>query len=128
MLSKNRTKRWNKKIGRWGEERAASYLRKRGMEILEMNYRTRYGEIDIVAQDEGVLVFVEVKTKTGLSFGTPEEMVGRRKIRQICNTSLYYDMESDRERRIDVVAILLNLSKKICRIRYFKNVFDGSVY
>ncbi len=67
------------RIGRWGEEAAAHYLSNRGYSIRARNVRTPHGEIDIVACLDGVLVFVEVKTRTNRAFGFPEEAVGSRK-------------------------------------------------
>ena len=54
----------NQKIGKWGEDAVAAYLKERGYEILARNARTPYGEIDIVAKQEDVYIFVEVKTRT----------------------------------------------------------------
>jgi len=70
---------YNQKIGRWGEEAAAQYLRERGYEIVGQNARTPYGEIDLVARHDGGTVFVEVKARTSRRFGLPEEAITPRK-------------------------------------------------
>jgi putative endonuclease len=67
------------RVGHWGEEIASEYLAARGYSILSRNAWTPYGEIDIVACREGVLVFVEVKTRTSSLFGYPETAVTARK-------------------------------------------------
>src|SRR3990167_2286028 len=69
--------------GRIGEAFAAQYLGDEGYGIIEQNYRTRFGEIDIVAREGGELVFIEVKTRTGEQFGLPEEAVDQRKQRKL---------------------------------------------
>ncbi|MGH3723108.1 MAG: YraN family protein [Mycobacterium sp.] len=70
-------------IGSRGEDLAADYLRAGGFEILYRNWRCRYGEIDIIAANREVLVFVEVKTRTGQGFGTPAESVTHTKLRRL---------------------------------------------
>lgn len=94
-----------KVLGRWGEERAAEYLAQKGYEIVQRNYSTRYGEIDIIARDKDILVFVEVKTKTDDYFGKPEEMVDRRKLGRIRRMATTYLEGKEVACRIDVVAI-----------------------
>jgi putative endonuclease len=70
-------------IGSRGEDLAADYLRGDGFAILDRNWRCRYGELDIIAADGEVLVFVEVKTRTGRAFGTPAEAVTHAKLRRL---------------------------------------------
>lgn len=102
------------RIGRWGEATAAEYLSKRGYDILGRNARTRYGEIDLLARaPEGMLVFVEVKTRTSRSFGYPEEAVDARKLGHLVSSAEAYllehpEMEAGPDGagwRIDVIAI-----------------------
>jgi len=73
----------NKKTGNRGEDLATEFLGNKGYLILERNFRTRFGEIDIVCLDGEILVFVEVKTKKGHDFGEPEEMVNKSKLAQV---------------------------------------------
>ena len=96
-------------LGVWGEEQAVEYLRLQGMKILQRNYRTPVGEIDIIAKNRKFLVFVEVKTRRGVAFGFPQEAVGQRKQRQIIRTCQWYLQEHKCGRlqpRFDVVAVL----------------------
>jgi len=96
-------------LGTWGENFAASYLRKQGLKILQRNLRTPVGEIDIVARDRKTLVFVEVKTRQSRQYGTPQEAVGAHKQRQIIRTAQWYLSEHPAVKlqpRFDVVALL----------------------
>ncbi len=100
-------------IGKIGEDVAEKYLRKKGWKILQRNYKARYGEIDIVAQDDETLVFVEVKTRMGTSFGTPEESVTTRKLREVVETAQYYKTLHPmlpEAMRVDVIGIVLDVS------------------
>jgi putative endonuclease len=101
-----------RKKGNDGEVMAAEYLAKKGFEILDRQYLTRLGEIDLVARDGGEIVFVEVKARFGLDFGHPEESVTPSKLRKIANTAELYIRQKgmiDAPFRIDVVAIRLDL-------------------
>lgn len=95
-------------LGAWGEEQAVKYLKKNGLKIVERNFRTPVGEIDIIARERNVLVFIEVKTRRSEQFGTPQEAVGARKQRQIIRTAQWYLQQhrKDSQARFDVVAIL----------------------
>lgn len=92
------------------EKMAADYLIKKGYTILDMNYRISYGEIDIVAACDGVLVFVEVKYRSNSRKGTPEEAVDVRKQKQISRVALAYLGQKgygmDIPVRFDVISIL----------------------
>ena len=68
-----------KLLGRWGEEQAVHYLQKKGYKILGMNYKNRFGEIDIIAQRKGIVVFAEVKTRKDSSFAEAREYVDDKK-------------------------------------------------
>jgi putative endonuclease len=95
-------------LGREGEDRAAKFLAKRGYRILERNYRTRSGEIDLIALDQGVVVFVEVKTRTSDAFGAPELAVTPQKQRRMLKAALAYMKYRKLHQvpcRFDVVAI-----------------------
>jgi len=101
MLSKT-------KKGTIGEDLAVDYLKKKGYRILQRNYRFEYGEIDIVAEDGSVLVFVEVKARRSKEFGEPEDAVTprkREKIRSTANGYLFENNIDDKECRFDVIAI-----------------------
>ncbi len=95
--------------GKRGEETAAAFLKKQGYEILEMNFRTRRGEVDIIARHKGVLAFVEVKTRASNAFGSPKGAVGREKQRRISMAALEYLSRTRQTRsraRFDVVSVL----------------------
>lgn len=97
-----------KLLGREGEDRAARYLVRRGYKILERNYRTRAGEIDLIALDRGVVAFVEVKTRTSNAFGAPELAVTPQKQRRMIKAALGYIKYKKIHQvpcRFDVVAI-----------------------
>lgn len=96
------------RLGKSGEETVAGCLKKKGYRILVQNYRCKLGEIDIIAMDGPVLVFIEVKTRTGNSFGSPAAAVNIRKQRQISRTAEWYLMENklfDHPARFDVVSV-----------------------
>lgn len=78
------------RLGDKGEGLAAKFLQKKGFAILEQNYKTRAGEIDIIAMDGGTLVFVEVKTRENLYYGRPFEAVTSLKRRKISNAAMLY--------------------------------------
>ena len=79
-----------KTIGRLGEELAALMLEEKGYEILERNYRCRFGEIDLIAEKNHILAFTEVKTRTASSFGEPAEAVTWSKQQKIRQTALHF--------------------------------------
>ncbi|MCZ6669758.1 MAG: YraN family protein [Acidobacteria bacterium] len=96
--------------GKRGEEIALRHLEKNGYHILERRFRTRFGEIDLIADEGGDLVFVEVKTRTGPLFGSPEEAVDQRKQRRLIRLASAYLQKrrwEDRSCRFDVVAVVL---------------------
>lgn len=112
-------------LGRTGEDFAASYLQRHGFKILERNFKARYGEIDIIALDGEILVFVEVKTRLEEAFGRPEEAVTARKLAEVKQTALYYKLlhpELPESLRIDVIAIQFNPDETIKYLRHLPNV------
>lgn len=93
-------------LGRLGEQMACEHLESRGYRILEKNFRTVEGEIDLIACKDGTTVFVEVKTRSGRAFGTPEESVTASKARTIRRVaSAYLARRSPGEVRFDVIGI-----------------------
>lgn len=113
-----------KQIGDFGEKLALKYLRKRGYRIRETNFRCREGEIDIIAQDKDYLVFVEVRTRRGSDFGTPEESLTMAKKERLISLALAY-LQTNRNLpplwRLDVVAIELDQDNQISRIELIQN-------
>jgi putative endonuclease len=116
----------NKKdVGKEGEEIAVQFLAKKGFKILEKNYHYGHGEIDIIADDNGVLVFVEVKTRLNLEYGEPEYAINKKKIQQIKKMAELYLFDKEKEEadcRFDVVAIILE-NKVEPKITHYENAF-----
>jgi putative endonuclease len=113
-------------LGIRGEDLACAELQRRGYAILERRYRTRYGEIDIVARDGEVTVFVEVKTRTGDGYGDGAEAVTPWKQRRIANMSLDFVSRRrlhDRPCRFDVVAV--DLTGPAPRVDVYTHAFDA---
>jgi len=113
-----------KNLGQLGEDEASQKLLELGYKIKERNYKNIIGEIDIIAQDKDILCFVEVKTKSGSGYGSPEEMVDQRKQRKIIKTAQLYISENKLEDinwRIDVVAV----DKENEELRVIKNAVEG---
>jgi len=112
-----------KALGRLGEELAARALAARGYRIRERNWRCPAGELDIVAQDGDVLAFVEVKTRRGREFGTPEEGVTPAKQAKLIELTATYVQESGwpGDWRIDVVAVELTPGGKLLRVEIIQN-------
>lgn len=110
--------------GTVGEDAAVDYLVKKGYRILERNFRFDRGEIDIVADDRGTLVFVEVKTRHSKSFGEPEDAVTPKKrlqLRKVAKGYLYAQHIESKQCRFDVVAI--EYQGGDVTIRHIENAF-----
>ena len=97
-----------REFGNKGEELAEQFLKRAGMQVLERQYKTQTGEIDLICKDAGEIVFVEVKARRSRAFGYPEESVSKNKIEKILAVGQQYLAETGQEvapYRIDVVAI-----------------------
>ena len=94
-------------LGPWGEALAAEHLRRKGYRIEAMNYRTRLGEIDVIAADRRYLVFCEVKLRRSAEFAAAREFVDARKQQRLRNTALLYlsQQETQLQPRFDVIEI-----------------------
>ncbi|MDE0300211.1 MAG: YraN family protein [Candidatus Poribacteria bacterium] len=118
----------SKEVARIGEELAAEYLKERGYQILEQNYRLRTGEIDLIAKEGDRIVFVEVKTRRTLRFGVPQAAVTPAKQKQISKIALSYLQTHDMldvPCRFDVVAILLSSNKSTPpKLEHIHNAFE----
>ena len=111
--------------GAQGEEIAASYLLSKKYEILQRNYRCRYGEIDIIARRKNVLVFVEVKARRTYAFGSPLEAVSlkkQRSISSVAQTYLQHNRLGGSAARFDVIAVVLN--NRCPEIEHIENAFE----
>jgi putative endonuclease len=114
----------SREIGALGEKIAAEYLTRLGYVIRERNFRSREGEIDIIAEKDDFLIFVEVRTRRSLSFGTPEESVtAKKKERLIAMTQAYMEDREDLPPswRIDVMALELGPKGQISRLELIEN-------
>jgi len=115
--------------GKGGEEMAKEFLMKKGFELVEMNYENVIGEIDLIMIDKDWLVFVEVKLKVGDKFGTPEEMINKRKLSQVKRVAESYlvlekkKVKQFKKYRIDAVCIMLNEDDTIKTINYYDNLY-----
>jgi putative endonuclease len=111
--------------GRQGEQAAEEFLRAQGYTILVRNYRVAFGEIDLIVQDRQTLVFVEVRTHSGATFGDPLASVNQRKQRQIAKAALMYLMRNglmEREARFDVIGI--RWEDEQARLTHIKSAFE----
>lgn len=111
--------------GAAGENHAVRYLQSLGYRIIQRNYRTRIGEIDIIAREGEVLVFVEVKTRTGQNFGLPQSAVDARKQFKITRVALTYlseKKEHEASCRFDIVAV--QKRGKDFQIELIRNAFE----
>ena len=112
-------------VGITGEEEACGFLKKNGCKILERNYRTQRGEIDIIARLGKIVLFVEVKTRVSSSFAQPWEAVGFRKRKNLKLAAKSYIQEQrkiDEEYRFDVLSIVMK-ENSTPEIEWIQNAF-----
>lgn len=117
----------NRETGRLGENFARKYLLEKGYSILQQNYSTKYGEIDIIAKDGTLIVFIEVKTRRGISFGYPREAVDKHKQIKIKNMAELYILSkklTDIPMRFDVIEVFLDENYNAKSISLLKNAFE----
>ena len=114
-------------IGKIGESLAAEHLKVQGYEIRAQNYRTRFGEIDLIVQKGRQIVFVEVKTRRSLKFGLPQAAVTPTKQKQISKIALDYLQTHnllDAPCRFDVIAIFLSSKSELIKLHQIENAFE----
>lgn len=114
----------NKVKGRTGEDIACAYLKKKKYEIIERNFSTSVGEIDIIAADDGYLVFVEVKARRSTEHGAPSEAVNyhkQRKISQVASQFLSKYSKFDCPVRFDVIEVYMDTMM----VNHIENAFDS---
>lgn len=111
-------------LGALGEKLASQYLKKDGYSIVERNYRIRNGEIDIIAKNNGELIFVEIKTRSTERYGYPEEGVTFLKKKRMATAIRSYLLRfpSQPLYRIDIVAITINSFSRTAKIRHIRNI------
>ena len=109
-----------KLLGKKGEQLVEEYLKKQGCKILKRNYRTPFGEADLIVEDGDEIAFVEVKTRASLSYGSPKEAVGMSKQKRYRKIAEYYWMRTGEEpnARFDVAEVFAN-----GRIEYYKYAY-----
>jgi putative endonuclease len=116
---------WNRMLGERGERAAARFLRREGLRVLLRGYRTRTGEIDLIARDGDTLVFVEVKARR---HGVPAEAVTPEKQRRVTLAALHflrrYDL-LDARSRFDVVAIVWPDDRRPPEVEHIRNAFEA---
>jgi len=123
--SERADQRFSPNLGTRGETLACTLLKEKGYKIIERNFKTPIGEIDIVAREGQTLVFVEVKTRGSKAFGSAKWAVDRKKQQKLSRLALYYlnlKAWKDRPARFDVVAV--DLERQGERIELFRNAFD----
>ena len=114
-------------IGEMGEEYAVKFLNKKKYKILERNYRKRYGEIDIIAENKNYIVFVEVKTRHTDSMTSASDAVNRQKQLKIIKTASLYLAENETEKfcRFDVCEVYVNAANlNLVDINYIEAAFE----
>jgi putative endonuclease len=116
-----------RRFGDFGERVAASHLEAKGYEILERNWSTREGEIDLIASRGSDLVFVEVRSRQGRSFGLPEESITGRKASHVRAAAAAYTQlhpEAPANQRIDVVVLELDVKGRVMRVEQIENAIE----
>lgn len=115
-------------LGRWGEGIAAEYLRKKRYTIVAANYRCRFGEIDLIAENRQFLVFVEVKLRKSAAFAEAMEFVDRRKQERLKETAAIYlsQNETQKQPRFDVIEIYApdGMETKRPAVRHLEDAFE----
>lgn len=113
-------------VGRAGEEAARSYLQRKGYRVAQVNFRCPYGEIDMIAFSGSTLVFIEVRTRTGSSFGTPAESITPEKLNHLKKTALYYMQSRFGQEvacRFDLIAVQLERqSMALLSLRHYRGI------
>jgi putative endonuclease len=119
----------NQQLGRWGEKAAADYLIKKGYVILFQNWRSPFGELDIIAIKKETISIIEVKTRRGITHGWPEESVTTQKQEHLINASqAFFEANESYAKypwQIDVIAILIeNNYSEAFQIKHYENAIS----
>ena len=111
-------------VGKIGEELAKEFLEEQGYKIIEQNYKTKYAEIDLIGEYKNKLVFVEVRTKIGENFGTPEDTINKQKLWKVLQNAKAYSAFKNWKgfERIDAICIVLKPDRTIERINHYENI------
>ena len=114
-------------FGKEGQDLAEKFLKKKGLKVLERNYRNRFGEIDLIMRDKKTIVFIEVKARKSKRHGHPLEAITTFKQQQISNMALQYlQMKKALQKpaRFDVIAIEVEKTEKAPQLTWLKNAFE----
>ena len=113
-------------VGKIGEDLAREFLEEKGYETIEQNYKTKYSEIDLITKKGKDLVFVEVRTKVGESFGSPEDTINKAKLQKVLwNAKTYSAFKKwDGPCRIDAVCIVLKPNFSVARLTHHENIIN----
>ncbi|MDD4607314.1 MAG: YraN family protein [Patescibacteria group bacterium] len=119
-----------RELGRLGEKIACQFLVQHHYQIIETNFQTRSGEIDLICYDqEGAVVFIEVKTRSNLNLGYPEEAVGKIKQAKMLKVAEEYILDrpdlSDKNYYFDVLALEINFQTRLAKVKHFKHILSG---
>ena len=116
---------YNKVIGEWGESLACDYLKNKGYQIIAKNVKLSNQEIDIISSKNEITVFVEVKTRIGNKLGLAEDMVGKKKIKELkigaCNWMSKRN-ELIKNFRFDFIALDVNRESRVVKIKHYKDI------
>ena len=118
-----------KNIGDFGENEAVKFLEEKGLKVLERNYHSKYGEIDIIVKDDKYIIFCEVKTRKDNTFSKPAEAVDEEKQKKILKTAIdYLQLHEDinLQPKFDVIEIIyddFNCEEKVKLINHIENAF-----
>lgn len=118
-------------LGQWGEERARQHLQSKGYILVTQNYRSRTGEIDIVALEGNVVVFVEVKTRRGSAFGSAEESISETRANRLVEMAEEFlasqsvdGYDSHTLWRIDLLCLTLDLAGRVTAVNHIKHAVE----
>jgi putative endonuclease len=114
-----------KRFGNQGEQLAVQFLQNRHIKILKQNFRTRFGEIDIIAKDKETICFVEVKTRSNQEYGEGVEAISKSKKKKIAHVAIHYLSQNNLEEspvRFDVISI--ELKGHTHKINFFQDAFE----
>jgi putative endonuclease len=120
----------NRSLGKWGEQIAADYLLEKGYTIVARNWKSPYGEVDLIVIKQDSLSFVEVKTRSGRNFGWPEDAITPLKQEHLVNCAQFYldeiKADANQEWQIDVIAILAeDRDSSRYAIKHYENAVAG---
>lgn len=116
---------YKKRLGKKGEDIATEYLKDNGFTILQKNFATSLGEIDIIAKKDNKICFIEVKTRSNEDKGKPYEAVNKRKINHLKSASTLYLLKNSHKEcklSLDTISIVLNKDNSIKKLMYFENI------